>query len=479
MPRPRPIRECACGVLATAALLAVLTPGAVGKSKLPAKAPAGPATPSPFAVALARNWAAWDGDHDDTLSPDEVRRAVLDPAVHGEDAAAAAALKLGLRGKKVACPKLTRDYFRQYAAHATAARGSDEDAADDTADPDNKGDGRNDAGPGGKSGDKDGPAWDKLFAASRHRIGTSAGGDPTATAGPVALDRIRQGAIGDCFFVAVVGGIVNRDAASREGGLLRRVLTPLPGGGFRVCFAGAEPFVLPPLTDAERALGSTAGGDLLATLEQAYGRYRHRLHATAGDADGVGGEKGKPDARAVPPSGDAVEGTDVICHGGTPSPVVAAFTGHAAKWVGFAHDAAKRQAAADKVLPQLRQRFAAAFAARKLVCGAVSAAPAGKATAGPDDPGDDDPTNKAGSATLPSPPNITHDHLYAVLSYDARADTLTVWNPHGQTFQPKGPDGLANGYTTVHGVFHLPLREAYQFYGGFSFETDHGPTAKK
>ena len=61
------------------------------------------------------------------------------------------------------------------------------------------------------------------------------------------------------------------------------------------------------------------------------------------------------------------------------------------------------------------------------------------------------------------PPNISTKHAYAVLAYDAAADRVTIWNPHGQTFYPKGPPGIANGYPTEHGRFTLPLAEAYQF----------------
>jgi len=59
-----------------------------------------------------------------------------------------------------------------------------------------------------------------------------------------------------------------------------------------------------------------------------------------------------------------------------------------------------------------------------------------------------------------------------VLAYDAATDVVEIWNPHGQTFHPKGPAGLANGYETAHGRFKLPLAEAYSFYTSFTFELD-------
>jgi hypothetical protein len=54
---------------------------------------------------------------------------------------------------------------------------------------------------------------------------------------------------------------------------------------------------------------------------------------------------------------------------------------------------------------------------------------------------------------------------------------VEIWNPHGQSFTPKGPAGLQNGYPTVHGRFHVPLPEAYQFFSSFDFEMS-GPTTQ-
>src|SRR4051794_30891109 len=85
-------------------------------------------------------------------------------------------------------------------------------------------------------------------------------------------------------------------------------------------------------------------------------------------------------------------------------------------------------------------------------------------------------TNPTTRPSLPIPPGINTKHAYAVLSYDADTDTLELWNPHGQQFKPKGEPGIANGYPTDHGVFKLPLVDAYQFVASFTFETDQpGP----
>ena len=47
---------------------------------------------------------------------------------------------------------------------------------------------------------------------------------------------------------------------------------------------------------------------------------------------------------------------------------------------------------------------------------------------------------------------------------------VEFWNPHGQSFKPKGPAGLQNGYATQYGRFQVPLSEAYRFFSSFAFE---------
>ena len=423
---------------------------------------------SPFVAAVARNWAAWDVDHDGVLSPAEIERAVLDPSVKDDDAAAAAALEMVARNtKKYTLPPLTREYFEQYDAHATGVKISGADAAAATVDTE-----RASAGA---------PKWDLLFAASRHRIHpTSAAVTGSSSGGPSGseiLQHMRQGPLGDCFFVAVVGSAVNRDPS-----LVGSVLSPTGGGRYRVAFASpGGAFVLPPLTDAERALSSSSSGEgeWLAALEQAYGRFHHMLHPRAADAP----------VPAAAVANAPLEGTDTICHGGTPGPVITALIGHASKYVPLPHDAAKRAAEAERMQKLLRADLADAFHDRMLVVAMVNAAPTKPADdtppkttdAGGRSPDGENPTETVASASLPSPPNISHGHCYAVVGYDADTDVVTLWNPHGQTFRPKGPAGLTNGYDTSHGIFRVPLAQLYQFYSAFSFETPRaaGATASR
>jgi hypothetical protein len=448
MTRARSCRSAAVAVSLACLLAATRGPSAGGHH-------------SPFVEAVARNWEAWDVNHDGTLSGAEIERAVLNPAVKGDDAAAAAALEMVARNpKKYTLPPLTKAYFEQYDAHASNTRVSGEDAATATVDLD-------------KSAPGSTPKWDLLFAASKHRIQT-ADAAPTSkvsssTSGSELLSHMRQGPLGDCFFVAVVGSAINRNPAD-VGSLLK----PMGGGKYDVAFAnGAPPFVLPSLTDAERAISSSTGGqgDWLAMLEQAYGRYRHMLHPSAADA---------PTAAAAS-AGATIEGTDTICHGGNPAPVITALTGHAPKWFPLPHDAAKRAAESNRLLPELRTQLVQGVRDRKLMVATVGAAATptpGEGKTGDTRPTDgEDPTDKPTSASLPSPPGISHGHCYAVVGYDPSSDIITIWNPHGETFTPKGEPGLSNGYPTSHGIFKLPLTQAYQFYSSFYFETPNKPAA--
>lgn len=79
----------------------------------------------------------------------------------------------------------------------------------------------------------------------------------------------------------------------------------------------------------------------------------------------------------------------------------------------------------------------AAFADRRLVVGGVG--------------GKVDRTGVPGTYFL---------HPYGVIDYDPAAST------------PKGPEGLAHGYRTEHGVFRVPRNEAVIWFGSFSVGTD-------
>jgi tetratricopeptide (TPR) repeat protein len=70
----------------------------------------------------------------------------------------------------------------------------------------------------------------------------------------------------------------------------------------------------------------------------------------------------------------------------------------------------------------------------------------------------------------PSTPGLMPTHAYALLDYDSRADTVKLWNPHGNNFKPRGRPGLSNGYTTTNGVFTMPLPDLAAQFEHVTFE---------
>ena len=79
-----------------------------------------------------------------------------------------------------------------------------------------------------------------------------------------------------------------------------------------------------------------------------------------------------------------------------------------------------------------------------------------------------------GTSEEKQPPGIICKHAYAVLAYDPKSDTLTLWNPHGNTYSPRGgkEPGLASGYPTSRGIFELPVEEFVRIFNGVTIETD-------
>jgi hypothetical protein len=69
------------------------------------------------------------------------------------------------------------------------------------------------------------------------------------------------------------------------------------------------------------------------------------------------------------------------------------------------------------------------------------------------------------------PKGIAGKHAYAVLSYDAAADSLHLWNPHGNTHVPKGAPGLEHGYLTKAGRFAIPVADFVRVFGSLVVET--------
>jgi hypothetical protein len=73
-------------------------------------------------------------------------------------------------------------------------------------------------------------------------------------------------------------------------------------------------------------------------------------------------------------------------------------------------------------------------------------------------------------------PGIGYHHAYAIMGFDLKTDQVTVWNPWGQHFEPKGPEGAGHGFATEHGIFHIPLATLYQHFSTVHLETTERAT---
>ncbi len=286
------------------ALTALGTVVAVAAAAPPATRPAStrPASVAPrhrsFLTLVNQHWTDWDQNGDGVLSADEINRAIRDPSLHGSDAAAAAALKLLSQNSKLPAPlpPLTRAYFaeydrqlQEYRRHAPAAATQPLSAEAATIDTVSTGATTRPAAAARPTAD-----WELYLAASRERI---ARGGHDVWPGRFILDHLRQGPLGDCYFVAGVGDVVAHDP-SRVG----KWVTPLGDGRFRVRFATGPEVVVGPLTDAELALSSTTAGDgaWMALLEEALAHGRGLQQSGNADVEAVDeiGSGGAPARRS-------------------------------------------------------------------------------------------------------------------------------------------------------------------------------------
>lgn len=377
--------------------------------------------PPRFRDVVQAHFAAWDKDSNARLSPEEVDALCVDPSIKGAEAAAVAAIKRVVRSDKFEVPELTIEGL---------CKAPDPGAASDSVPRDRE----DSPEPGPMPAAAKKPAnFQAAYTGAYRRI---TGGHRELFADETPdLDKCHQGPLGDCFFVAPVGAMVVRDSSR-----VKSMVTEAPGGGYVVRFPGHKDMSVPALTDAEVALSSTTGdeGLWLPVLEKAMGECRKEASPTKYTAESA---------------------TDAIAHGGSSASVIKLLTGHQT----------------DRVI--LRRRVKGAAAASKdtppptELAGSVEEL-AAKVKAGVSGALKDHMLVTAGTNKEQQPPGVTPNHAYAVLSYDEATDRITLWNPHGNTFKPKGEAGLTRGYPTKAGIFSVPLNEFVQIFAAVSFETD-------
>ena len=402
---------------------------------------------TPFVSSVTRNFQTWDADRNGELSKAEIDALFRDPKITGDDAAAVSALKLITRSSKIKLPALTVGYFNDYNAKVigTIRAETSGDVVDQTTT--TEGGGRDASGSqaGPTTKPIDSPArWDRYFVAGKKRL-SQAGGRQWASSS-FQLESMKQGALGDCFFVASLGSI-----AKRRPEQLHKLVVQQTDGSYKASFPDGKTFSFPKLTDSQIAISGTSGeGAFLAVFEQAFGKYRAQLRGKPLDTDG----------------------TDVLYTGGDSSNTLQQLTGRQTQRISFGKNLDVRAENAEKVLPEVRKLLVRNIESHMAItCGGVIGVKRTK-----DAKGTEVTTDKGRLPIVP--PAILQNHVYVVTDYDAKADLVTIWNPHSNTFKPKGTPSMENGYVTEGGKFTLPLSEAYQFYGSFTFETDK-PLEKK
>jgi len=351
------------------ALAVVLATGAV----------AAQATAGSFADEVRAGFAAWDSNRDGRLSHGEVEAHLADPAVRGRSAAALAAIQMVWNESAGERRAVTQEALATDAGYEPRFR----------------------------------DALARIERVSRVLFGPGAPG----------LGEVRQGHIGDCFFVAVVGAMADRRPDD-----VRGWISPVGDGSYRVRFPLGARAEVRPLTDGQIALTSFAGkqGLWINVLEQGFGQIMRR-------------------ANPNPTQGLAL---DAIAFGGTPVQTIRMMTANEADVIHLRPVDQKdppAEAQLRGLLPQLRAVLRDAHANRRIAC--------------------------AGSTAAGLPPGITPAHAYAVLGFEAGRDVARLWNPHGNTFTPAGPAGLTTGYVTRHGRFEMPLDEFARVFSLLAYET--------
>jgi hypothetical protein len=429
--------------LAVVALLAI----ALAAQQDPVRPPVAP-TPKPaspkaanpdsatatFDATVAQHFDAWDADDDLTLSPDEIDRACIDPKVTGAAAAAIAAIKRVVRSNSYEVPPLTLDGLTKAQRTRAAAPKADAPTPASAGDADRADSGETRPAAGAP---KRAPNFAASFRSGLSRIQTTPRvlfADDTPD-----LDACRQGPIGDCWLLASVGAFVHRDPKA-----LQELVTATKDG-FRVRFADGQSVDVAPLTDAELALSGTTGdeGLWLPVVEKAMGQLRQLQN---------------PQKHTADTASDALAG-------GSTATVLRMLTGKTTERLAFHKKvpatktpppkppAAEPADTVEALATKAHDALAAAFADKRLVTCSTN--------------------------TAAHPPGIAGKHAYAVLGYDAAAQVVTVWNPHGRSRKVDGEPGLHHGYATTKGVFALPLREFVQAFSSMAWETSTPlPTGK-
>jgi hypothetical protein len=241
------------------------------------------------------------------------------------------------------------------------------------------------------------------------------------------LESLEQGKLGDCFCLAPLGAMLGSKPAE-----VAKMFAMSEDGFVTVTLGGGRALKVPFPTDAERALMATTDGS--GVWANCYEKA-------------VGKMKMKSDDPEHPTE------LSVVTRGGSAGTMLSILTGHEIERASCSpfRDKGSSEETKQKLLDEIRRQMNVTQAAGRLICGG---------------------TLRAKTADGHKPPGVRGPHAYAILHYDAKADVVTLWDPHGDDFKPSAePAGLVNGYERNQGRMKVPLTELVQWFGGFSFET--------
>jgi hypothetical protein len=189
-----------------------------------------------MAAVIERAFARWDRDQNEKLSLEEINRAVIDPKIKGEEAAAIASLR---RAYRIESNKLADSTKTELFALANL-----------------------NPVPSGK------PPLQKNFEAGLTRL--SKLNRELFPNGKPDINALNQGKLGDCFCLAPLGAICHRDASD-----VKNWIAANPDGTYRVTF-GETVYTVSAPTDCELILSASAesNGIWVNVYEKAVGMFR-------------------------------------------------------------------------------------------------------------------------------------------------------------------------------------------------------------
>ncbi|MBK8038097.1 MAG: hypothetical protein IPK22_13340 [Verrucomicrobiaceae bacterium] len=203
-----------------------------------------------FLAILTKNFASWDFDHDGLLSANELNKLVEAAEVHGEDAAAIAALKRASRSRVAKLPTFTLEHLQTLTKAQPLGKGM--------------------------------PDLPAMFGGSLKRI-AKIKRELFSPEGP-RIETIRQGRMGNCFSLAPLAAL----AHERPEYVRDQMIRPLENGRYVVKLGKQEVEVAAP-TDAEIALTSeNEDGSLWVNVYEKAAGVAHNAKKPADKRDATG-----------------------------------------------------------------------------------------------------------------------------------------------------------------------------------------------